>query len=163
MEKFFMHRIQKENGNYSKGIEIHDTLDSAILSYWGRAKMAFGKNPAITFMHIMITDGSGNIVTTGGNKYMLHWAAENEKDNKYFLHHIRKDGESFVKDIDAPIYEAGQAYAEFASQMEYGYGNPRHADVSYVCCCITDILSGGMIIRAGSWEKAEEPEPEPAE
>ena len=55
IEKYFMHRIQKENGSFSKGIEIHDTLDSAILSYHGRMKLAYGANPAITFMDCKIT------------------------------------------------------------------------------------------------------------
>lgn len=162
MEKFFLHRIQKENGNYSKGIEIHDTMDAAILSYWGRAKLAYGKNPSITFMYLKITDGSGNVVAREGRQYRMAWAAESEKTNKFFLHHIRLEGETFSKDIDQPMDAIGPAYAEFASQMEYGYGNPRHADVSYVCCCITDMLSGGMDLDAGCWEKAVEPEPEPA-
>lgn len=35
MAKYFMHRVQRENENYSKGIEIHDTLESAILSFFG--------------------------------------------------------------------------------------------------------------------------------
>jgi hypothetical protein len=28
--KFFLHRIRKENGLYSTGIEVHDTLEAAI-------------------------------------------------------------------------------------------------------------------------------------
>lgn len=28
--KFFLHRIRKDGGNYTTGIEVYDTLDSAI-------------------------------------------------------------------------------------------------------------------------------------
>ena len=51
MEKYFMHRIQKENGVFSKGIEVHDTLDAAKLSFWGRMKLAYGNKAGITFVH----------------------------------------------------------------------------------------------------------------
>ena len=53
--KYFMHRIQLESGSFSKGIEIHDTLDSAILAFWGRMKLAYDAS-AITFMSCKITD-----------------------------------------------------------------------------------------------------------
>ena len=33
--KFFLHRIRKDGDSYTTGIEIHDSLDSAIQSFHG--------------------------------------------------------------------------------------------------------------------------------
>lgn len=158
MDKFFLHRIQKENGNFSDGIEVHDTLGSAVLSYWGRAKLAYGKNPAITFMSLKIKDGAGEIV----KGFEMAWKAESETENMFFLHHVRLDGTAFSKDVDH--YESlDLAKADFAMQMEFGYGNTKHPNVSYVSCMITDLLSRGLVLEDDTWEKIVEPEPEPAE
>lgn len=163
MEKFFLHRIQKENGNFSKGIEIHDTLDSAVLSYCGRAKLAYGKNPAITFMSLKIKDGTGKIAkASDGTPYEMAWKAESETENVFFLHHVRLDDATYDKNID-PYDSEEIAKADFASQMEYGFGNTKHPKVTYVSCCVTDVLSGGLELMDSTWEKATEPEPEPAE
>ena len=152
-EKYFLHRIQEENNVFSKGIEVHDTMDAAILSFWGRMKLAYGGNPAITFMSCKITDVNGAAVAP----YDLTWNASAEHENKIFLHHIRLDGETFSKDIDiCASFDA--ACAAFAAHMEYGYNNPRHADVSFVSCEITD--RSGTVLQpfAKTWVK---PEPEP--
>lgn len=46
--------------------------------------------------------------------------------------------------------------------MEYGYGNTRYPNVKFVCCYITDLLSGGMVLQHEAWSKPQaEPEPEP--
>ena len=128
MEKYFMHRIQEENGSYIKGIEVHDTLESAILSFWGRMKLAYGAS-AVTFMSCKITDGNGSVIVP----YDLTWNADANHENAFFLHHIRLDGETFTKDIDlCDSYDA--AKASYSAQMEYGYNNPRHANVSFVSC-----------------------------
>ena len=156
MEKYFLHRIQKESGAFSKGIEIHDTLESAVLSYWGRVKLAYGKSPAITFMSCRITDGSGNVV----GKYNMKWKTEEEDENKFFLHYIRLDGETFSKDIDI-LDSFDTARADFAAQMEYGYENVRHPNVTFVSCCITDLFSGEVTLANETWELVVEPEPEP--
>ena len=155
MDKYFLHRIQKEAGVYSDGIEVHDTLDSAKLAYLGREKLAYGKT-GITFMYLKVTDCSGAAVPG----YRMAWKAESEKENLYFVHHIRKNGETFEKDIDPPLESFDIAKADFAAQMEYGFNNPKHAGVSFVNCCITDIFSGGLDLREDTWEKAVEPEPE---
>lgn len=150
MEKYFLHRIQKENGNISKGIEVHDTLDSAVLSYHGRMKLAYGGNPAITFMSCKITDGSGAVVRGYDEAYNAE-----DGDNTFFMHYIRLDGETFTKGIDVcASFDAAKASRH--AQMEYGYNNPNHATVSYVSCMITDM--GGTIMLPETWEKQEEPE-----
>lgn len=149
MEKYFLHRIQKENGAFTKGIEVHDSLDSAVLSYHGRMKTAYGANPSMTFVSCAITDGNGNIVYP----YCETWVKDREQaENKFFMHYIRVDGSVFTKGIDAlEYYDA--AKASFHAQMEYGYDNPQHQNVSFVSCMITDMLSG-EIIKSGTWNKA---------
>lgn len=141
MEKYFMHRIQKENGVFSKGIEVHDTLDAAKLSFWGRMKLAYGNKAGITFVHCMITDGNGKIVPP----YNRAWKADSETENKFFLHHIRLDNNTFDKAIDdLSLFET--ACGDFGEQMEYGYGNSKFPNVTFVHCMITDLLSGGMVM-----------------
>lgn len=158
MEKYFLSRIQRENGVFSDGVEVHDTIDSALRSYWGRAKNAYGKNPAITFMQLKIKQGGNTL-----KKYDMTWKAENETENVFFLQHVRLDGEAFDKNID-PYESLDLAKADFASQMEYGYNNPKFPGVSFVSCMITDLFSNGIELMDETWEKQEEqPEPEPAE
>ena len=151
MEKYFLHRIQKENGTFTKGIEVHDTLESAKLAFWGRMKMAYGKNPAITFMSCKITDSNGNTI----REYDKAWKSNSETENKFFLHHIRLDGETFDKNIDV-LDDFDTACGNFAAQMEYGYSNPQHPKVSFVSCMITDIMSGNMVLDSETWLKADQ-------
>lgn len=154
--KYFLHRIQRANGDFTKGIEVHETLDAAVLSFWGRMKLAYGKSEN-DFVSCKITDETGAIVAP----YDMTWLQEGEpQENKFFLHHIRKDGNSYDKDID--VLNSEIAYGDFAAQMEYGYGNTRYPNVSFVSCYITDLLSGGMVLQHAAWVKPE-PEPEPAE
>ncbi len=167
MEKYFMHRIQKENGQFSKGIEVHDTLDAAVLALWGRMKLAYGKSPAITFVHCKITDASGRAVSIPGGAmgevYDMVWKAETETENVFFLHRIRLNGETFDKGIDA-VAEFNTACGDFAALMEYGYNNEKFPNVSFVHNEITDLMSGGLVLKNGTWAQPEpQPEPEPAE
>jgi len=155
IEKYFLHRIQIEGGSFAKGIEVHDSLDSAILSFWGRMKLAYGANPNITFMSCKITDGSGNTVSP----YNLTWGGTDEPENRFFMHHIRLDGETFSKDID--ICETFDlARSSYAACMEYGYNNTRHPNVNFVSCQITDMSGSVMLPFDETWVK---PEPEPEE
>ena len=150
IEQYFMHRIQEENGTYSKGIEVHDTLDSAVLSFWGRMKLAYGAS-GVTFMSCKITDGNGKVISP----YDLTWLADPEVENQYFLHHIRLDGETVTKDIDiCESYDA--ACASYAAQMEYGYNNPRHPNVSFVSCEIDNKRGEVMQPFDGTWVKPEQ-------
>ena len=154
---YFMHRIQATVDAVQKGIEVHDSLDSAVLSYWGRMKTAYGKSDNI-FVSCKITDENGAVVSP----YDTTWLKDGEQAaNKFFLHHIRKDGDTFDKAID--IYDTlDAATGDLAVQMEYGYGNQQYPNVTFVSCLITDLLSGGMVLRKAAWVKPQpEPEPEP--
>ena len=150
MEKYFMHRIQQENGTYTKGIEVHDTLDAAILSFWGRMKLAYGAS-GITFMSCKITDNNGSVL----RPYDLTWLADPDEEDAYFLHRIRLDGETFTKDIDLCVsYDA--ACAAYASQMEYGYNNNKHPNVNFVSCEVVNKRGEVMEPFNGTWVKPEE-------
>ncbi len=145
--------------SFSKGIEVHDSLDSAILSFWGRMKLGYNKTEN-DFVSCKITDESGTIV----KPYDMTWLTDGETgENKFFLHHIRKEGDSFSKDIDV-LDSIDAAKGNFAAMMEYGYNNPAHTNVSFVACYITDLLSGGMILMDAAWVKPEQDqEPEHVE
>lgn len=146
--KFFVHRIQKTNGIWNKGIEIHDTLDSAIFSYHGRMKLAYGANLAIAFMDCKITDSSGNIV----GAYNETWNAESGEQNTFFQHYIRVDGETITKNIDVCAdYNAARSAQH--QQLEYGYGNPQHPGVTMVSCMITD--TSGAVLMDETWRAPE--------
>ena len=152
IEKFFLHRIQKESGVLAKGIEVHDTLDSAILSYHGRLKLAYGANPAITFMDCKITDSDGAIV----GKYNETYNAAPATENTFFQHYIRVDDETITKNIDVCAdYNAAKSAQH--QQLEYGYGNPQHPGVTMVSCMITD--KSGAVLMDETW-RAQEPETE---
>ena len=153
--KYFLHRIQRENGVLSKGIEVHDTLDSAIRSYHGRMKLAYGANPAITLMDCKITDSNGAII----GKYNETYNAEPVTENTFFQHYIRVDGETITKNIDVCAdYNAAKAAQH--QQLEYGYGNPQHSGVTMVSCMVTD--KSGDVLMDETW-RAPEPKPEPNE
>lgn len=160
-QKYFMHRIQKENDVISDGIEVHDTLDSAILSFWGRMKTGYDdpNHPNMTFVHCMITDVNGAVIAS----YDMAWKRTGETMNQFFMHHIRLDGETFNKDVDN--YETfDAARGAFAAHMEYGYNNSKFPNVSLVSCVITD--SNGTIMQPfnKTWRIPDpEPEPEPVE
>ena len=159
MEKYFMHRIQVENGNISKGIEVHDTRDDAIRSFWGRMKLGYNNpsNPDLTFISCKVTGPDGKVV----DDYDMTWLKDENIQNTYFMHHIRKDGDAFTKDITI-CDSMDVALRAFATELEYGYNNQRFPNVDFVSCMITDQLSGGMILKAETWAKpAAEPAPEP--
>ena len=157
--KFFLHRIQEENGTFTKGVEVHDTLDSAVLSFWGRVKSAYNNPsfPEMEFVSCKITDSTGKTVLP----YDMTWWKNPTDVNTFFLHYIRKDGENYVKGIDA-LSSFDAARSGFAAAMEYGYNNSKFPDVSLVSCEVTDRSGLVMTPFAETWVKAEEePEPEP--
>ena len=153
--KYFMHRIQKNAEGFAKGVEVHDTLDSAVLSFWGRMKTGYGKTNN-TFVACKITDEDGSFFPL----HDLTWLQNgSEEQNVFFLHHIRKDGETYDKQID--VFDSlDAAYGGLAEQMEYGYGNSKFPGVTFVHCFITDLLSGGLILLERSWIKPKEPSSE---
>lgn len=152
-DKYFMHRIQEENGAFTKGIEVHDDLDSAIRAFWGRMKTAYN-NQAMPFAHCKITDVNGNVVS----HYDMACQNGETGENKFFVHSIRENGETVTKGIDA--YDSyDEARSAYATAMEYGYNNPKFANVTYVSCEITDKSGAVMTPYSETWIKPEE-EPE---
>ena len=155
---YFMSRIQRENGNFTTGFEVHDTLEAAQLSFWGRMKLAYGKTDA-DFVSCKIIDENGEIV----KPYDMTWKAPGDEENRFFLHHIRKNGEIFDDKAIDNLGSLDLATGNLAALMEYGYNNQKFPNVSLVYCLITDLLSGGMVLESREWHKVEEPthEPEP--
>jgi hypothetical protein len=153
---YFMHRIQFDT-KYQKGIEVHETLDAAILSFWGRMKTAFN-NPAypnMKFVSCKITDNNGNTI----EPYDITWNVE----DKYFLHHIKFEGNEYTKDIDV-CDSFDEARCAYATYLEYGYNNSKFPNVKMVSCEITDGFGSVVDIYSETWNKPEpkpEPEPEP--
>lgn len=160
--KYFMHRIKEENGEFTKGIEVHDTLDAAILSYYSYGVYANNNPlyPNVTFVSRKITDMYGNVV----GKYSNAWNRSYEDlASVYFMHYIRKDGDSFTKGIDA-CSTIEEARLSFDAQMAYGYGNTKFPNVSHVSCMIDSKY--GTAEQQDVWNEPEpepEPQPEPEE
>ena len=146
--KFFLHRIRKDNGVYNKGIEVHDTLDAAIQAFHSQMKMAYN-NPAYpntTYVSCMVTDEEDKIVTD----YNETWNITN--DSVFFVHYIRHDGETYTKGID--VYDNyGDACRNFHAQMEYGYGNNKYPNVTFVAAKITG--TQGWAHKSEVWTKKE--------
>jgi hypothetical protein len=155
MEKYFFHRIKAEGTVFNKGIEIHDSLDSAIRAFYGYWTYAFNNAPSVTLVSCRVTDGSGAVV----DKYDMTWLKEGTAGNKFFMHYIRHDGETFAKNIDI-FDDFDAAKGAFGAQMAYGYENPSHANVDFVSCQITDMYGATCEPYNDTWNK---PEPEPEE
>ena len=98
IEKYFFHRIKAEGEAFNKGIEVHDSLDSAIRAFYGYWTYAYNNpsSPNVTFVSCRVTDGSGAVV----GKYDMTWLKETGMANKFFMHYIRHDGDNFAKNID---------------------------------------------------------------
>jgi hypothetical protein len=155
MEKYFFHRIKAEGTVFNKGIEIHDSLDSAIRAFYGYWTYAFNNAPSVTLVSCRITDGSGAVV----GKYDMTWLKAGVTGNKFFMHYIRHDGDTFAKNIDI-FDDFDAAKGAFGAQMAYGYENPNHANVDFVSCQITDMYGATCEPYNDTWNK---PEPEPEE
>ena len=157
VEKYFLHRIQIENGTVTKGIEVHDTFDSARLSFWGRMKLGYNnpQHPNLVLVSCKITDMNGSII----KPYDDIWYKDMVENTTFFLHHIRKDGDTFNKDIDI-CEDEDAAKLAYAMNLEYGYSNPKFPNVEMVSCMITNI--NGFVVKSETWNKPE-PEPEPEE
>ena len=147
---YLMSRIQRENGNFTTGFEVHDTLEAAQLSFWGRMKLAYGKSNN-DFVSCKIIDENGEIV----KPYDMTWKAPGDEENRFFLHHIRKNGEVFDDKAIDNLDSLDLATGNLAALMEYGYSNPKFPNVSLVFCMITDLLSGGMVLNHAAWVKQE--------
>lgn len=154
--KFFMRRIQEENGSVSAGVEVHDTLDAAVRSYWGRVKTAYNdpQHPGMTYVSCKIKNTAGATV----QPYDMAWPKDPRSANKFYLYHVRKEGDSISKGLDV-FDNFDAAKRAFAAYMEYGYNNPNHSNVTYVSCEITDRSGTVMAPFNETWNPTEEPEP----
>jgi len=158
MDKYFMHRIKEEDGAFTTGIEVHDTKESAVRSFHGYMKQGYGNPqfPKLTFVYCFVEGPDGKIDPV----YRAMWQKPGlDVVNKIFHHHIRLDNGVFSKAID--VYNSqDEAEHHFHSEMEYGYGNPNHAKVSFQDCKVTERLSP-VVLMDETWVKPEEPAPEP--
>ena len=152
-EKYFMHRIKKENNAYTKGIEVHDTLDSAIGSFHAYMKQGYNNpnNPDLTYVSCKVTDVDGSIYPD----FDESWVKEGEEITDFFLHHIKEDNGNFTKDIDI-CTDIESARSSFHDYMAYGYGNSKFPNVNYVFCMITGMY--GSVEKKENWNKTVSPE-----
>ena len=137
MDKYFMHRIKEENGAFTTGIEVHDTKESAVRSFHGYMKQGFGNPqfPKLTFVCCFVEGPDGKIDPV----HRAMWQKPGlDVVNKIFHHH------------------QDEAEHHFHSEMEYGYGNPNHAKVSFQDCKVTERLSP-VVLMDETWVKPEEP------
>ena len=149
-QRYFMHRIKKDNGTYTKGIEVHNTLDSAIGSFHAYMKQGYNNpnNPTLTFVSCKITDINGSII----QPFDENWTKPGEEIMDFFLHNIEEDNGTFTKAIDvcASIESARSAFHNY---MAYGYNNTKFPDVNYVFCMITGRY--GDVEKKENWIKPE--------
>ena len=150
-DKFFLHRIRKDGDSYTTGIEVHDSLDSAIQSFHSQMKMAYNNPsyPNMKYVSCMVTDQNDNIVPG----YNETW--DKEKVRVFFVHYIRHDGANYTKGIDIQA-DYGAACRTYHTYMEYGYGNSRFPNVTFVSSKITN--TSGLAHKSESWTKTESEE-----
>ena len=144
--KFFLHRIRKDGDNYAVGIELHDTLDSAIRGFHGQMKMAYNNPsyPNMKYVSCMVTDENDNIVPG----YNETWSKE--KINDFFVHYIRHDGDSYSKGIDIKNNYSSACYS-YHTYLEYGYNNTKFPNVTLVSNKITG--GSGLELKKETWIK----------
>lgn len=147
--KFFLHRIRKDGGTYTAGIEVHDTMDAAIKSFHSQMKMAYNNPsyPNTTYVSCMVTNEKDEVIPG----YNETWNKENVHD--FFVHYIRHDGENYTKGIDVTS-DYNEARRSFHTQMEYGYNNTKFPNVTFVSSKITN--SNGLTHKNDMWVKKEE-------
>lgn len=146
--KFFLHRIRKDNGSYAVGIEVHDDLDSAIRSFHSQMKMAYNNPsyPNMTFISCMVTDENDNIVPG----YNETWSKE--RINDFFVHYIRHDGDNYAKGIDIKTNYGATCYS-YHTYLEYGYNNTKFPNITLVSNKITS--GSGLVLKDEAWVKKE--------
>lgn len=60
MDKFFMHRIKRTAGVFDKGIEVHDSVESAKQAYHAYlGAYAYGHSADTDYVQCKITDWEG--------------------------------------------------------------------------------------------------------
>ena len=146
--KFFLHRIRKDGDSYTTGIEVHDTLDAAIQSFHSQMKMAYNNPsyPNMKYVSCMVTDSNDEIVPG----YNETWSKEKTRD--FFVHYIRHDGDTYTKGIDVkPDYAS--ACRTYHTYLEYGYGNSKFPNISFVSNKITN--NSGLVHKSEYWVATE--------
>lgn len=145
--KFFLHRIRMDGDSYTAGIEVHDTLDSAIQSFHSQMKMAYNNPsyPNMKYVSCMVTDEADNVVPD----YNETWSKE--KINDFFVHYIRHDGDNYTKGIDVKS-DYSDACRAYHTYMEYGYGNSRFPNITFVSSKIAN--NNGLVHKGESWTVA---------
>ena len=146
--KFFLHRIRKDGDNYTAGIEVHDTLDSAIQSFHSQMKMAYNNPsyPNMTFVSCMVTDENDKIVPGYNETWNIGYIHD------FFVHYIRHDGENYTKGIEVQN-DYGAACRSYHTHMEYGFGNSKFPNITLAASKITG--SSGFEHKSECWTKAE--------
>jgi len=131
------------------GIEVHNTLDSAIQSFHSQMKMAYNNPsyPNMVFVSCAVTDEHDQIVPG----YNESWSKE--KIHDFFVHYIRHDGDNYTKGIEVQS-DYSAACRSYHTHMEYGYGNSKFPNVTFVSSKIMN--SSGLAHKADSWTKSEE-------
>ena len=147
-DKFFLHRIRKDGDTYTAGIEVHDTLDAAIQSFHSQMKMAYNNPsyPNMKYVSCMVTDENDEIVAG----YNETWSKEKSRD--FFVHYIRHDGDSYTKGIDVKS-DYASACRTYHTYLEYGYGNSRFPNISFVSSKITN--NSGLAHKSEYWVATE--------
>lgn len=151
-DKFFLHRIRKDNGAYIMGVEVHESLDAAIKSFHSQMKMAYNNPsyPNTTYVSCMVTDQNDNVVAG----YNETWSKEKVRD--FFVHYIRHDGTNYTKGIEVHT-DYGDACRSYHTHMEYGFGNSKFPNITLVSCKLTN--ASGLAHKNELWI-APEPEAE---
>jgi hypothetical protein len=132
-DKFFLHRIRKDGDTYICGVEVHPTRDSAIQSFHSQMKMAYNNPsyPNMKYVSCMVTDEEDNVIPG----YNETWNPE--KIHDFFVHYIRHDGENYTKGISVKS-DYADACREYHTYLEYGFGNSKFPNVSFVANKITN-------------------------
>ena len=146
-DKFFLHRIRKDGDSYACGIEVHNTLDAAIQAFHSQMKMAYNNPsyPNMKYVSCMVTNEQDEVVPG----YNETWSKD--RVNDFFVHYIRHDGDTYTKGIDVKS-DYAEACRAYHTQLEYGYGNSRFPNMSFVASKITNC--GGLAHKSESWTKA---------
>jgi hypothetical protein len=146
--KFFLHRIRKDGDNYTTGIEVHDSLDSAIQSFHSQMKMAYNNPsyPNMKYVSCMVTDEEDNVVSG----YNETWSKEKVRD--FFVHYIRHDGDNYAKGIDVQS-DYGAACRSYHTHMEYGFGNSKFPNITFVSSKIVN--GSGLVHKSEEWTAEE--------
>lgn len=62
--KFFLHQIKRTNSEFTKGIVVHDTFETAKQGYHAYlGAYAYGHDANTDYVSCMITDLSGTVLT----------------------------------------------------------------------------------------------------